>query len=233
MSNLQRKQTPQNEFVLLMRQSMIIDDKVLEITSYNFMVIGIVMTIVSLLIFQQLTNLIDALASPLVNNIIFDKRYGYTSNEVIQTLQSWGSRGRIYYLIIEFWDMTFYFSSYRAAFIVIINRTCNSIIKNNSYLTETNKKYLKRFAHFPQILVLIDTMEDIFQIAITLIYHFELSISPPYFSALVFSGSVFNQIKWTLVPIGMISLLLLFCWVIISNFITFYNTYKDMKNKKQ
>ena len=233
MSNLQRKQTPQNEFVVLMRQSMIIDDKVLEITSYNFMVIGIVMTIVSLLIFQQLTNLIDALASPLVNNIIFDKRYGYTTNEVIQTLQSWGSRGRIYYLIIEFWDMTFYFSSYRAAFIVIINRICNSIITNNKYLTETNKKYLKRFGHFPQILVLIDTMEDIFQIAITLIYHFDLSISPSYFSALVFSGSIFNQIKWTLVPMGMFTLLLLFCWVIISNFFSFFNIYKDMKKKKQ
>lgn len=233
MSNIQRKQTPENEFVVLVKQSKIIDDKVLEITSYNFMVIGIVMTIVSLLIFQQLTNLIDALASPLVNNIIFDKRYGYTTNEVIQTLQSWGSRGRIYYLIIEFWDMTFYFSSYCAAFIVIINRTCNSIMKNNNYLTETNKKYLKRFGHFPQILVLVDTMEDIFQIAITLIYHFDISISPSYFSALVFSGSVFNQIKWTLVPMGMITLLLLFFWVIISKFITFYNTYKDMKNKKQ
>jgi len=233
MSNIQRKQTPENEFVVLMKQSKIIDDKVLEITSYNFMAIGIVMTIVSLLIFQQLTNLIDALASPLVNNIIFDRRYGYTTNEVIQTLQSWGSRGRIYYLIIEFWDMTFYFSSYCAASIVIINRTCNSIIKNNSFLTETNKKYLKRFGHFPQILVLIDTMEDIFQIAITLIYHFDLSISPSYFSALVFSGSVFNQIKWTLVPMGMITLLLLFCWVVISKFINFYITFKDMKKKKQ
>jgi hypothetical protein len=233
MSNIQRKQTPENEFLVLIKQSKIIDDKVLEITSYNFMVIGIVMKIVSLLIFQQLTNLIDALASPLVNNIIFDKRYGYTTNEVLQTLQSWGSRGRIYYLIIEFWDMTFYFSSYCAAFIVIINRTCNRIIKNNNYLTETNKKYLKRFGHFPQILVLVDTMEDIFQIAITLIYHFDISISPSYFSALVFIGSVFNQIKWTLVPMGMITLLLLFCWVIISKFITFHNTYKDMKNKKQ
>jgi hypothetical protein len=73
MSNIQRNKTPENEFVELLKQSKIIDDKVLEITSYNFMAIGIVMTIVSLLIFQQLTNLIDALASPLVNNIILKK----------------------------------------------------------------------------------------------------------------------------------------------------------------
>jgi hypothetical protein len=226
------RKTPMNEFIELMIQSKVISDKALTITSYNFMALGLVMTIISLIIFQQLTDLINILASPNTNNTIFDRRYGYTTNEVIETLQSWGSRGRIYYLIIEIWDMTFYFSSYCAAFIVIINRTTNDIIKNNT-LTDNNIYYLKKFGHFPQILVLIDTMEDIFQILMTVVYHCDLSISPSLFSAIVFSGSIFNRIKWNLVPIGMSTLLILIGWMIFSNISEFYISYNNIKKKKQ
>ena len=226
------RKSPESEFIELIKQSKVINDKVLTITSYNFMALGLVMTIISLIIFQQLTDLINALASPNTNNTIFDRRYGYTTSEVIETLQSWGSRGRIYYLLIEFWDMTFYFSSYCAAFIVIINRTTNDIIKNNT-LSDSHAYYLKKFGHFPQILVLIDTIEDIFQIIMTLLYHYNISISPSLFSAIVFSGSIFNRIKWNLVPIGMSTLLILIIWMIFSNISQFYINYNNIKKKKQ
>lgn len=229
---IRKKRSPESEFIELLKLSRVIDDRALEITSYKFMAIGIVMTIISLLIFEQLTNLINSLASPNVNNLIFDKRFGYTTVEVIETLQSWGPRGRIYYLIIEFWDMTFYFSSYCGASLVMINRTISNIIKNND-LTESNKNYLKKFGHFPQVLVLIDTMEDIFQILITLLYHFDISIPSSMFSALVFSGSFFNQIKWNILPIGMSTWLLLFGWMIFTNIKEFINTYNNIKKKNQ
>jgi len=226
--------TPGNEFLNLLKQSKVIDNKALLITSYNFFALGIVMTIISLLIFEQLTGIIYSLSDNKVNNTIFDKRYGYTFTEVLLTLESWGPRGRLYYIFIELWDMTFYFSAYCAAFIVMINRTCDNIIKNSN-LREENIKYLKRFGHFPQILVLIDTMEDFFQISFTLLYHYE--VVPKYIATniwqyLVFSGSIFNTIKWNLVRLGMATFVTLIIWMIYANYLTFLKTYNEVKKKK-
>ena len=234
MNNKSIMKTPGNEFIALLKQSKVIDKKSLTITSYNFMALGIVMTIISLLIFEQLTDIIYSLSDIKVNNIIFDKRYGYTFKEVLLTLESWGPKGRLYYIFIELWDMTFYFSAYCTAFIVMINRTCDSIIKNSN-LTENNIQYLKRFGHFPQILVLIDTMEDIFQITFTLLYHYELIpkyIGMNLFQSLVFSGSIFNTIKWNLVRLGIMTFFTLIIWMIYANYITFLKTYNEMKKKK-
>jgi hypothetical protein len=82
----------------------------------------------SLTTFNLLTSAIDngSLASGFKGDIhellIFDLRNGYTPTEVLKTLQAWGTRGRIKYLIIELIDCTFYHSGYRALFVVIINR---------------------------------------------------------------------------------------------------------------
>ena len=76
-------------------------------------------------------------------------------------------------------------------------------------------------------------MEDIFQILMTVVYHYDLSISPSLFSAIVFSGSIFNRIKWNLVPIGMSTLLILIGWMIFSNISEFYISYNNIKKKKQ
>lgn len=190
-----------------LRQSAKLESASLQLTSATLCLAGFVSAAVSLFTFNLLTESINsgALAAGYKGSfddlLIFDLRNGYSQDSVIRTLQSWQHGGRLKYLLIEAIDVTFYHSGYRAAFLVMYNKMTSALGN-----TTTFKPYaanISKLAYFPIILALLDFLEDLFQVAMTLLYDFNSDVgSSALFQAVAFCASSMNQIKWGAVRVG-------------------------------
>ena len=183
----------------LFQQSAKIEEKTLSLKSFKLAVFGLFLTVSSLTIFNVLTSSIvkgsihNGIKDHVNELLIFDLRNGYSVTEVIKTLDSWGSSGRIKYLIIEAIDCIFYHSGYRALFVVLVNNLLQ--IFTNIFPKFTSFKWL---GLLPIGLSYLDFIEDFCQVFFTSFYQIvtKSAKTSSIFTTAVQLGSFFNQFKW-------------------------------------
>lgn len=135
---------------------------------------------------------------------IFDTRYGYTVAEVKSTLQAWGTRGRIVYLILEAIDSVGFIVAYRE----VLERLYAAYMLNPQ---EMNLSWIIL------LLTYIDYVENAGQSLMTLAFENGLA-EAEWFPALVSISSTANIIKWTIAKYGAFLLLALFAYKRIEGF---------------
>mmetsp|Transcript_71435 Transcript_71435/g.190789 ORF Transcript_71435/g.190789 Transcript_71435/m.190789 type:complete len:214 (+) Transcript_71435:10-651(+) len=122
---------------------------------------------------------------------IFDRRFGYGAAEVHSTLQAWGMRGRLLYLIIELLDGALYIFAFRGAFLVLYNRMANVI--------EDLHPKLSLIAHamtyIPILIGFFDMLENMAHVIMTL--HMATTSTSFAWILIVRFGSTMNTLKWT------------------------------------
>jgi hypothetical protein len=164
--------------------------------------IAFVAVVISLTLFNLISDQISATSVDIINNqLIFDLRNGYSSTEVAATLSNWGNLGRMLYLLIEFIDITLYHTGYRTLFVILLNNLIQLATKNNKQFD-----ILKWLAIFPVILSFVDSFEDCGQILLTALYSYTdgtfVETRPDLWMSIVSVSSTINIIKWTMVRLG-------------------------------
>ena len=185
-----------------------LNDKALNIKSWPFCIIGLIVTAFSIFTFKSLQSQINIIASasglpgspvttPESGYKIFDVRNGYTPQVVAAVLQAWGSQGRLLYLLIEAVDVFIYCPSYRATYLVLLNRLYTALSTRIPVdFGGGSGGWIRRLAFLPIILAIVDFIEDFGHVAFTTLYDV---LPTPIWSVLVRITSQINRFKWYMV----------------------------------
>lgn len=185
-----------------------LNDAALNIKSWSFCIIGFIVTAFSIITFKSLQSQINIVArangspgspitTPDTGYKIFDVRNGYTPQVVAAVLQAWGTQGRLLYLLIEAVDVFIYCPSYRATYLVLLNRLYTALSTRIPIdFGGGSGGWIRRLAFLPIILAIVDFIEDFGQVAFTTLYDI---LPTPIWSLLVRITSQVNKLKWYMV----------------------------------
>ena len=201
-------QSDLKSFVQNYHSSSELNDNALNIKSWSFCIIGVLVTAFSIFAFKSLQSQINIVASasglpgspvtsPETGYKIFDVRNGYTPQVVAAVLQAWGTKGRLLYLLLEAVDVFIYCPSYRATYLVLLNRLYTALSTRIPVdFGGGSGGWIRRLAFLPIILAIVDFIEDFGQVAFTALYDI---LPMPIWSVLVRITSQVNKLKWYMV----------------------------------
>lgn len=186
-------------------QSSKFESRTLDVKSKSTMLLSFAVTVISLMMFQFLTQIITqvSLAGGFSGDVskllIFDLRNGYTPSEAKTLLEAWGSVGRNTYLAIEAVDVFAYHLGYRTFFVALLNHLTSAFASKFPQLSK-----IRWVAFFPIILAIVDRCEDVGQILATALYEITGgSIADTSLWTLLVKGASFiNVEKWKMVRFG-------------------------------
>ena len=126
-----------------------------------------------------------------------DLHFGYAPDEVATLLGAYGHEGRLQYLAVEALDVSLYHTSYRALFLVLLNRV-TAVLAAAQWVPEGLRGPLRASARAPLLVAALDGLEDVGQVALTLACDVGAT-GAPWWPALTAASSAFNVAKWTCV----------------------------------
>lgn len=122
------------------------------------------------------------------NLIIFDRRFGYSLEDVISLFEAWGSRGRLFYLVIAAIDSVGLIVAYRA----LLERIYSTYFDRSS---EINMYWAIALLSY------VDYVENAGQTMMTIAYEWGYG-NEKWFPVVVSFSSTANMLKWTIVKYG-------------------------------
>ena len=126
-----------------------------------------------------------------------DLHFGYSPSEAATLLESYTHEGRMRYLAVEALDVSLYHTSYRALFLVLLNRA-TAVLAAADWVPEAARKPLRAAARAPLLVAALDGLEDVGQVALTLACDAGAT-GAPWWPALTAAAAACNVAKWTCV----------------------------------
>ena len=129
-----------------------------------------------------------------------DLHFGYSPQEAASLLQSYTHDGRLRYLAVEALDVSLYHTSYRALFLVLLNRATAALAAAPACPAQA-RDAVRRLALIPLLVAALDGAEDAGQVALTLACDAGADATAPWWAALTAAAAAANMAKWTCVRV--------------------------------
>jgi hypothetical protein len=130
--------------------------------------------------------------------LFLDLHFGYSPQEAASLLQAYTHEGRLRYLAVEALDVSLYHTSYRALFLVLLNRATAALAGSPSCPAQA-RDAVRRLALIPLLVAALDGAEDAGQVALTLACDAGADAAAPWWPALTVAAAAANMAKWTCV----------------------------------
>ena len=120
--------------------------------------------------------------------------------EAASLLQAYTHDGRMRYLAVEALDVSLYHTSYRALFVVLLNRATAALAAAPACPAGA-RDAVRRLALLPLLVAALDGAEDAGQVALTLACDAGAYAAAPWWPALTAAAAAANMAKWTCVRV--------------------------------